>query len=112
MDEKKRIQFRERLHQEADTLRAAEAETSEDRVPVELDQTSVGRLSRMDALQQQAMAAAQSRRRSARLVSINRALKRIDEDEYGWCEECGDAIPEGRLDLDPTVARCVDCAGS
>ena len=111
MDAQLLIEFRERLHQEAADLRAAEAETSADRAPVELDQTSVGRLSRMDAMQQQAMAAAQSRRRSARLVAIDRALKRIEEDEFGWCEECGEEIPVGRLRLDPTAARCVGCAG-
>lgn len=110
MDEESRIHFRERLHQEAAELRAAEADTSADRAPVELDQTSVGRLSRMDAMQQQAMAAAQSRRRAARLQAIERALKRLDEDEYGWCEECGEEIPRGRLDLDPCAARCVGCA--
>ena len=110
MDEKLRIQFRERLHQEAADLRAADSDTSEDRAPVELDQTSVGRLSRMDAMQQQAMAAAQSRRRTGRLQAIERALRRIEEDEFGWCEECGEEIPLGRLDLDPTAARCVDCA--
>lgn len=111
MDPKLRIQFRDRLNQEAADLHADEAGTADDRAPVELDQTSVGRLSRMDAMQQQAMAAAQSRRRVARLVAIRRALRRIDEDEYGWCENCGQEIPVGRLELDPTVTRCVDCAG-
>ena len=110
MDEKLRIQFRERLHQEAKDLRAADDVTAEDRAPVELDQTSVGRLSRMDAMQQQAMAAAQSRRRTGRLQAIEHALRRIDEDEFGWCDECGEEIPLGRLELDPTAVRCVDCA--
>lgn len=110
MDDKLRIQFRERLHQEAVDLRAANDGTAQDRAPVELDQTSVGRLSRMDAMQQQAMAEAQSRRRSGRLQAIERALRRIDEDEFGWCDACGEEIPLGRLELDPTAVRCVDCA--
>ena len=76
----------------------------------ELDQTSVGRLSRMDAMQQQAMAAAQSRRRASRLKAIGAALRRMDQDDYGWCEECGEQIPMGRLNLDPCAAKCVDCA--
>lgn len=104
------MNFRERLDQEADDLRAADRETAGDRAPVELDQTQVGRLSRMDALQQQAMAAAQSRRRAARLKAIEAALRRIDGDEFGWCEACGEEIPAGRLDLDPCAARCVGCA--
>ena len=104
------MKFRERLDQEAAELRAADANTADDRAPVELDQTQVGRLSRMDAMQQQSMAAAQSRRRSGRLKAIEAALKRMDQDDYGWCDECGEEIPAGRLNLDPCATRCVDCA--
>lgn len=104
------MKFRERLDQEAAELRADEAGTVADRAPVELDQTQVGRLSRMDAMQQQAMAAAQSRRRAARLKAIEAALRRMDEDDYGWCDGCGEEIPVGRLNLDPCAVRCVECA--
>jgi len=110
MEPKSLIKFRDRLHQEAAELRAADAGTSQNRAPVELDQTSVGRLSRMDALQQQAMATAQSRRRGARLRAIQAALARIDAGEFGCCDSCGEDIPPGRLDLDPCVTRCVACA--
>ena len=110
MDANLLMKFRERLDQEAAELRASDSATREDRAPVELDQTSVGRLSRMDAMQQQAMASAQSRRRSGRLKAIELALKRMDDDEFGWCLECGDEIPAGRLDLDPCVPTCVGCA--
>lgn len=111
MDAKTLIKFRDRLDQEAAELHALDSQTAEDRAPVELDQSSVGRLSRMDALQQQAMATAQARRRAGRLKAIEAALRRIDDDEFGWCQSCGEEIPEGRLDLDPTAARCVDCVG-
>ena len=110
MDEATRTKFLERLHQEILTLREAEADTQADRSPVELDQTSVGRLSRMDALQQQAMAAAQSRRRAARLGALQAALRRIEAGEFGWCEECGEPIAEARLEIDPVATRCVGCA--
>ena len=104
------MKFRERLDQEAAELRAADAQTSSDRAPVELDQVAVGRLSRMDAMQQQAMAQAQSRRRAGRLKAIDAALQRMDEDEFGWCQNCGEEIAPGRLDLDPTASQCVSCA--
>ncbi|MEM9138522.1 MAG: TraR/DksA C4-type zinc finger protein [Pseudomonadota bacterium] len=110
MDAQTLMKFRDRLDQEATDLRAADQETTENRAPVELDQTQVGRLSRMDALQQQAMAQAQSRRRTARLMAIAAALKRMDQDDFGWCEECGEEIPLGRLTLDPCAAKCVACA--
>ena len=106
------MKFRERLDKEAADIRAAEKETVEDRAPVELDQQSVGRLSRMDAMQQQAMAEAQSRRRAGRLLAIESALRRLDSDDFGWCEECGEDIPQGRLELDPCVLRCVGCASA
>ncbi|MEM9059468.1 MAG: TraR/DksA C4-type zinc finger protein [Pseudomonadota bacterium] len=105
------IKFRERLDQELVDLDSADLATEEDRAPVELDQTSVGRLSRMDAMQQQAMATAQARRRAGRRKAITAALRRMDEDEFGWCQACGDEIPVGRLDLDPCAANCVSCAG-
>lgn len=110
MDRKKLEALRTRLEQMAEELALADSKTAADRAPVELDQQSVGRLSRMEAMQVQAMAAAQGRRRSAEIQRIRQALKRIDEGEYGYCLECGEEIGERRLDLDPAAARCVDCA--
>lgn len=78
---------------------------------VTLDQQSVGRLSRMDALQQQAMAQATERQRVAELQRIANALQLIEDGDYGWCDICGDAIPQKRLEIDPSVTVCVRCAG-
>jgi len=83
---------------------------SEKRKPVELDQQSVGRLSRQDALQQQAMANAQEARRAGELIKIEAALKRMNDEEFGYCVECGEAIAERRLEIDPTTALCIACA--
>jgi len=80
--------------------------------PVELDQTRVGRLSRMDALQGQAMAQETARRRDNEVARINAALKRVDDDEYGYCLACGEKIAVKRLALDPMAAVCVTCAAS
>ena len=110
MTPKARTKFLERLHQEVSTLRDTEARTESDRAPVELDQSSVGRLSRMDAMQQQAMAAAQARRRAARVQALEAALRRVEADEFGWCEACGEPIGERRLDVDPIATRCIGCA--
>jgi len=78
--------------------------------PVELDQTRVGRLSRMDALQGQAMAQETARRRDNEVARIDAALKRVDDDEYGYCLACGEKIAAKRLALDPMAAVCVTCA--
>lgn len=78
---------------------------------VALDQTRVGRLSRMDAMQSQSMNQAAQLRRRHELERLNLALQRIDEEDYGYCEDCGERISEGRLLLDPAALYCVHCAG-
>lgn len=89
----------------------AEARTAEGAAAiVELDQSKVGRLSRMDAMQAQAMAQASVRRRDATLRRIAAAIKRIDKGEYGRCQECDEPINPRRLEFDPTVLLCIDCA--
>lgn len=102
--------YRKLLTARRDELNRLIESSRDGRRPVELDQTRVGRLSRMDAMQHQAMALETERRRSLELKRIETALTRIDGDEYGYCLTCGDEIPEKRLELDPTVAVCVDCA--
>lgn len=82
------------------------------RATVMLDQSRVGRLSRMDALQGQAMAQETARRRDNEVARINAALKRIEQDEYGYCLGCGEKIAVKRLTLDPTAAVCVTCASA
>jgi len=77
---------------------------------VELDQARVGRLSRMDAMQAQAMSKETGRRRRQKLVQIEAALRRIEENDFGYCQECGEAIATARLAIDPTVMLCIQCA--
>ena len=77
---------------------------------VHLDQQSVGRLSRMDALQRQALAKAGKERAEQQLKMIEAALKRIDNDDYGDCLECGEPINPKRLEIDPTSLYCINCA--
>jgi DnaK suppressor protein len=78
---------------------------------VELDQTRIGRLSRMDAMQAQAMSQAYNRRRQQTLQAIGAALQRIERGDYGECIDCGEFINPRRLEFDPTVRCCVQCAG-
>jgi DnaK suppressor protein len=78
---------------------------------VELDQARVGRLSRMDALQQQQMAAAGRRRAELRIERLEAALERLHDEpeEVGWCPECGEAIGWRRLWAVPDGIFCVPC---
>ncbi|MEX0745179.1 MAG: TraR/DksA C4-type zinc finger protein [Phycisphaeraceae bacterium] len=85
-------------------------ESKGSRDTVMLDQSSVGRLSRMDALQGQAMAKAEEDRRQLAIRRIDAALVRLERGEFGECIECGEWIAVKRLEWDPTVLKCIDCA--
>jgi DnaK suppressor protein len=91
-------------------LTASIENAAESAAPVELDQQVQGRLSRMDAIQGQAMAQATIERRRIEIAQINAAFKRMEENEFGYCVECGDEIAPKRLELNPAIARCVECA--
>jgi len=84
--------------------------TQDDRKPVTLDQSSVGRLSRMDALQGQAMQLETERRRTLERQRIDSALARIDGGGFGYCLVCGEEIEEKRLEYDPSIPNCMVCA--
>ena len=103
--------MKKRLELERASLLELSSSAAEERRPVELDQQSVGRLSRMDAMQVQAMAQAVEARRRGRLQHIEAALKRLESGDYGYCVSCDEEIPAKRLEVDPATDRCVDCAG-
>ncbi|MDH3451883.1 MAG: TraR/DksA family transcriptional regulator [Gammaproteobacteria bacterium] len=102
--------YRQALLQRRNALQAAPARQQEAGDSVQLDQSRVGRVSRVDALQQHAMHAAAQRLRVAELASIANALRRIQAETFGWCADCGEAIAPARLDFNPAVPCCVSCA--
>jgi DnaK suppressor protein len=102
--------FRQLLLDERAALEQVADTGSEAAATVELDQSRVGRLSRMDAMQGQAMSVEMNHRRRERLRRIAAALERIDSGDFGLCEHCGEAIASGRLEFDPAASLCIDCA--
>jgi len=76
---------------------------------VVLDQSKVGRLSRMDALQQQSMAQSSQRHVEQRLRGVNIALAKFDSGDYGYCEQCGEDIDPQRLAVQPDAGCCFAC---
>ena len=102
--------WRARLLTLREELESVSATGDESAAIVELDQSKVGRLSRMDAMQAQAMAKASSNRRQAMLVKISAALKRMDDGDFGFCRDCEEPINPKRLEFDPTAVYCIDCA--
>jgi DnaK suppressor protein len=102
--------LKKRLETRRAELLKAQHETEADRSTVLLDQTTVGRLSRMHAIQEQATAIATGRKREEELARIDAALQRMADGEYGYCVVCGEEIDERRLELDPSLPNCIDCA--
>jgi DnaK suppressor protein len=101
---------RERLNRLREELEALADTGDQSSQVVELDQTRVGRLSRMDALQRQAMAKESGRRREIMLRNIAIAIARVDSGEYGMCRSCDEPINPKRLEFDPTALLCIACA--
>lgn len=91
-------------------LKRQDALAAEATAPVTLEQDAVGRLSRVDALQLQAMALASQRRREAEKNRIEAALRRVRDDEYGFCLTCGEEIGEARPRNNPSAGQYVGCA--
>ena len=101
---------RKRLLKLRDDLATAAETAHGSAAIVELDQAKVGRLSRMDAMQAQAMAQASGHRRDAALRHIAAALQRLDDGSYGICLECDEPINPKRLEFDPATPLCIACA--
>ena len=104
--------FRDLIAERLAELDAEDVLGAAGQATVTLDQQAVGRLSRMAALQPQAMAQATGARRMTERRRLNEALARIDTGEFGFCEDCGETIAKGRLQLDPAATRCVECASA
>lgn len=103
-------QMRETLLKLREELESVAATNDESSRIVELDQTRVGRLSRMDALQAQEMAKESGRRSQILLQKIAGALERVENGDFGLCRSCDNPIPRKRLEFDPTALFCIQCA--
>jgi DnaK suppressor protein len=104
------VKFKSLLLQRQRQLNGLSEDAAAGTETVELDQTRVGRLSRIDAMQQQQMNLESQRRRSRELLALDAALKRIEHGDYGLCQDCDEEINPNRLEIDPVAALCINCA--
>lgn len=111
-NQQRRDELIPRIRLELEELVKLSSSTESDRAPVQLDQQSVGRLSRMDAFQGQALAQASNFRRKARAIALDAALSRFEEGGFGYCADCGEPITFARLQMDPATRLCIACAHS
>lgn len=109
MDSEKQNIFKRRLDDLEKEVRADLNRGGGATEAVQLD-TSIGRLSRMDAMQSQQMALELKRRMETRLLRIENARKRMEKGTYGLCGKCGRPIAEERLEAQPDAVFCVKCA--
>jgi DnaK suppressor protein len=109
LTDEQRDELREHLQKELRKLRRSLRVAEESSKPVTLDQQSVGRLSRMDAIQSQGMSQRLEARDRERLERLKRALDRLDSDMYGLCATCGGDIAFDRLAVFPETEGCGRC---
>lgn len=106
----KLAEFQAKLLSEQQKLQLEAVQAEQSSATVVLDQQSVGRLSRVDAMQAQAMAQELARRRARQLVEIAAALTRIANNDYGYCQACDEPISPARLGINPASRYCLNCA--
>ena len=111
MDAATQEQFRQKIEALLAELKNSLATGQAATAPVQLD-TSIGRLSRMDAIQSQQMALALQQRQRDQVQRLERALGRIEDGNYGQCRRCQQAIAVERLEAQPDAMLCVTCAGA
>ncbi len=102
-------ELRNRLTRRRDDLGRQLAQSEDATRPVRLDQQSVGRVSRIDAIQQQQMAIAGKTQTTQQLRRIEQALQRIETGEYGNCLQCGEPVAYARLQVQPEAGLCLTC---
>lgn len=102
-------ELRAEIERQLRRLESSMAVSEEATATVELDQTAVGRLSRMDSLQNQSMAENLAERERARHSQLKGALARMEQGEFGVCEGCAGEIDPGRLFVFPETTSCGHC---
>lgn len=106
-----RAELKDELERQLGRLQKSMKVTDEAMRTVELDQTAVGRLSRMDSLQNQSLSKGLREREIVRLSQIREALARVEAGSYGSCTACNGPIPFERLYVFPEAPECTGCGG-
>ncbi len=100
---------RQKIEEEIVKTRESVAELEEQAKPVS-PENAIGRISRMDAINNKSVIEASLRQAKDKLLKLEKALSKVDEDKFGICVQCGNPIPIGRIMLMPHAIRCVNCA--
>lgn len=109
MTENERTEISSIIDSQIESTREEIEELTELTKPISLD-NSIGRLSRMDAINNKAINEMALRDKKRLLQKLDRAKERAKKSDLGTCMKCGDEIPFGRLKIMPYTTRCVNCA--
>ena len=108
MDQQEKTQVKEYLTKEKSKLIDHIIELKELTKPIEPD-CAIGRVSRMDAINNKSINEAAMRKAQDKLKKINISFERMDDENFGRCIQCGEQIPIQRLLLMPG-SLCIKCA--
>lgn len=111
LTDKQRSELHRALLELREELQKQLEDSTDGAKPISLDEP-IGRLSRMDAMQQQSMVQANRRTARNRLTRIEAALHRYDGEAYGLCVECEEEIGYARLKAQPESPFCIGCQGN
>ncbi len=109
MQDKEKEELKARLVAEKDRLSKHVDDLKELTRPI-APENAIGRVSRMDAINNKSVNEAALRKAEKKLKGINTALENINEKDFGLCKRCGREIPFQRLLIMPESTRCVICA--
>jgi DnaK suppressor protein len=98
------------IESKIDSIKSDIIELEELIKPIPLD-ASIGRISRMDAINNRTINESSMREKKKILQRLEKALDNADSKDFGVCTKCGNEIPFGRLEYMPHTTRCVKCVG-
>jgi len=109
MSEINRVEIKSRIQAEIEKTKKLVDEYRELTKPVE-PENAIGRISRMDAIQNKSVTEAALRKTREKLGKLEYALSKVDDDDFGICTNCKKPIPLGRILIMPQSQTCVSCS--
>lgn len=109
MDTEQREEIREKIGRAITETEKDIIDLEELTKPIAPD-NAIGRLSRMDAINNRSINQSQLHSNRSRLMMLKKAMERVDDPEFGLCMDCGEPIPIGRIMIMPEANLCVRCA--
>ena len=109
MTEQEKQTFKTKLLETITSTEAKIEDLKEATKPI-APENAIGRISRMDAINNKSVSEAALRIARRKLAKLQHALTKMDEPDFGNCSNCGKPIQVKRLMFMPQSTQCVRCA--